>query len=629
MLLLHPRNTDTQVQNAAFMHDAFVSYSRRDTAFASRLEQMLEAYTPPKDLNLPRRHMDIFRDTDDFEAGDYYRNLEKHLAASRKLIVVCSPNSRASKYVNEEIERFITLRGRANVIPILLSGLPNNEAGAGQELEKAFPQALCQAVEVPLAAEYRGFDSANAKLDKGVYYGAWYSVLAALFDVGRGEIEQRDAKRRAQTRRMWTSGVATVMAVLSVLTVWALFERTQAIEQARTALSRQLAAQSSNLFGSNLQERSLLLALAANQIKPTLESTDSLFDSLKAHGYLKKYSGENGSYPTSVAFSPDGKTLAFGTKDMKIFLLDVATGAQRAVLTDHQSWVWSVAFSADGKTLASGSLDKTLILWDAATGRPIGQPLTGHQDAVKSVAFSPDGRMVASGSWDKTVMLWDVASHQPIGEPLRGHTDKVSGVAFSPDGKTVASGSWDKTVKLWDVASHQPTGSLLDEDNGGVLSIAFSSDGKTLASGNGDNTIVLWDLASRRPVGSPLERHNGSVLSIAFSPDGKTLASGSEDNTIILWDVANRFPRVVLTGHAGTQQGTDKGRVRSVAFNTDGKTLASAGSEHPVLLWRIDIDGLASQACTIVTRNLTREEWRMYIGDMLPYQPVCKYLPNQ
>jgi len=608
------------------MHDAFISYSRKDTAFASRLEQMLEAYTPPKDLNLPRRHMDIFRDTDDFEAGDYYRNLEKHLAASRKLIVVCSPDSRASKYVNEEIERFITLRGRANVIPILLSGLPNNEAGAGQELEKAFPQALCQAVEVPLAAEYRGFDAANAKLDKGVYYGAWYSVLAALFDVGRGEIEQRDAKRRAQTRRMWTSGVATVMAVLSVLTVWALFERTQAIEQARTALSRQLAAQSSNLFGSNLRERSLLLALAAYRIKPTLESVDSLFDSLKGHGYLKKYSGGNGSYLLSVAFSPDGKTLAFGTQDMKIFLLDAATGAQRAVLTDHHSWVWSVAFSPDGKTLVSGSSDKTLMLWDAATGRPIGQPLTGHEGEVKSVAFSPDGKTVASGSWDKTVMLWDVASHQPTGQPLRGHTDKVSGVAFSPDGKTVAS-CGDKTVILWDVAGHQPIGSPLDGHHSSVLSIAFSPDGKTLASGNEDNTITVWDVASRRPLGSPLRRHNGSVLSIAFSPDGKTLASGSEDNTIILWDMASRDPRVVLTGHAGTEQGPDKGRVRSVAFSADGETLASGGSEHPVLLWRIDDEDWPSRACTFATRNLTREEWRRYIGDALPYQPVCKYLP--
>src|SRR5262249_26885454 len=105
------------------------------------------------------------------------------------------------------------------------------------------------------------------------------------------------------------------------------------------------------------------------------------------------------------------------------------------------------------------------------------------------------------------------------------------------------------------------------------------------------------------------------------------LASGSEDNTIILWDVASRGPRVVLTGHAGTQQGPDKGRVRSVAFSPDGKTLASGGSEHPVLLWRIDIEDWPKHACSFATRNLTRDEWRTYIGDWLPYQPACKDLP--
>src|SRR6266567_198951 len=340
----------------AFTHDAFISYSRKDIVFVSRLEKTLEAYTPPKEVTRLRRHLDVFRDTNDFETGDYHGNLEKHLSASRKLIVVCSPNSRASKYVNEEIARFVASRGAGNVIPLLLSGLPNNEARVDQEHEKAFPPALCQAVEMPLAAEYRGFDSAKTGFDKGVYYGAWYSVLASLFEVTRGEIEQRDAKRRARIRRTWMSGVGMIIVVLSALTAWALIERKKAIEQARTALSRQLAAESSNLFGSNLRELPLLLAIAAHRIDPTVESRSSLFDSLAGHGYLEAYGAtDNGSHVLSVAFSPDGKTLAFGTRAAKIFLLEAASGTQRAVLSDHRSWVWGLAFSPDGKTLVSGS----------------------------------------------------------------------------------------------------------------------------------------------------------------------------------------------------------------------------------------------------------------------------------
>ena len=150
---------------------------------------------------------------------------------------------------------------------------------------------------------------------------------------------------------------------------------------------------------------------------------------------------------SSVAFSPDGKTLASGSGDNTIKLWDVATGRSIATLTGHSAWVVSVAFSPDGKTLASGSVDKTIKLWDVATRRSIAT-LTGHSDLVLSVAFSPDGKTLASGSWDNTIKLWDVATGASIAT-LTGHSRGVNSVAFSPDGKTLASGSDDKTIKIW------------------------------------------------------------------------------------------------------------------------------------------------------------------------------------
>ena len=144
-----------------FEHDVFISYSRHDRAFSELLEKTLEGYRPPSGLGLPARNLEIFRDESDFTGIDYYESIGKQLANSKKLIVLCSPHARASQYVNDEIQRFVQTRGVQNVIPLLVSGLPNNEAKLEQEGQRAFPQALMEAMEMPLAISYLGFNPAR------------------------------------------------------------------------------------------------------------------------------------------------------------------------------------------------------------------------------------------------------------------------------------------------------------------------------------------------------------------------------------------------------------------------------------------------------------------------------------
>ena len=164
----------------------------------------------------------------------------------------------------------------------------------------------------------------------------------------------------------------------------------------------------------------------------------------------------------SVAFSPDSKTLASGSDDNTIRLWSVDTGETKRILTGHAGefegvdngpssveGVKSVAFSPDGKTLASGGGDNVIHLWDVETGKSK-MTLIGHTHWVFSLAFSPDGKTLASGSVDSDIRLWDPHTGQHK-KTLTGHSAWIRSIAFSPDGKTLASGSDDGSVLLWKI----------------------------------------------------------------------------------------------------------------------------------------------------------------------------------
>ena len=114
----------------------------------------------------------------------------------------------------------------------------------------------------------------------------------------------------------------------------------------------------------------------------------------------------------------------------------------------HTVVVDSVAFSPDGKTLAGGTMEG-ICLWDTVTWK-LQRMLDKHALPVTSLAFSPDGRILAGRRGTK-IHLWDMPSRKHL-RTLTGHLDRVSDLAFSPDGNVLASGSRDATVLLWDVS---------------------------------------------------------------------------------------------------------------------------------------------------------------------------------
>ncbi|HEY5731646.1 MAG TPA: WD40 repeat domain-containing protein, partial [Anaerolineales bacterium] len=160
---------------------------------------------------------------------------------------------------------------------------------------------------------------------------------------------------------------------------------------------------------------------------------------------------------SSLSFNPsDGKTLVSGDRDT-IRMWDVTTGQpifnEPFVAGDDTFPITNVKFSPDGKSLIYGSFDEPAVLLNAATLQRIDRSFTEVEPYVFffSIVFSPDGAMLASIYDDKSIILWDVVTGQSIGPPLTGHTSFINSLAFSPDGQLLASGSNDNTIIIWDV----------------------------------------------------------------------------------------------------------------------------------------------------------------------------------
>ncbi len=277
----------------------------------------------------------------------------------------------------------------------------------------------------------------------------------------------------------------------------------------------------------------------------------------------------------SVAVSPDGKTLASGSKDREVKLWDLAGGREIVAFQGHSHWVISVAFSPDGGQLATASNDRTVRLWDAGSGKEI-YSMSAHRPWASAVAFSADGKTLASAGGDSVVRLWDVATGGEF-RMMAGHSMPVWSLAFSPDGSTLASASGDRTVRLWDAQNGWEIRSLRGHA-GPVMAAAFSPDGKTVISGSQDKTARLWEAATGREIRA-LAGHQHSVSAVAFSPDGQFAATAGADHTIRFWDAVNGKEIKSLIGHQGS--------VFSVAFTPDGRRLVSAGEDASIRIWGV------------------------------------------
>ncbi len=187
------------------------------------------------------------------------------------------------------------------------------------------------------------------------------------------------------------------------------------------------------------------------------------------------------------AFALDGKMLAAGGEDHTVHVWDVINNSLQHKFTtkEHTNYVWSLAFSPDGKKLASGSRDEKFRISNIEDAKTL-YLLGGHSWRVNSFAFSPDNKILASGSYE--LFLWDVESGTQIKHIKRHQRSIIWALAFSPDGNILLIGGGDG-LKMYDLHSER----ILTLDPGFTNILKLSTDGKTLVSGSASSGILIWD----------------------------------------------------------------------------------------------------------------------------------------
>lgn len=240
--------------------------------------------------------------------------------------------------------------------------------------------------------------------------------------------------------------------------------------------------------------------------------------------------------PSVMEFNAQGTQFAATVVDHTILSIwDTKTGKEIAQCKGHTKAITTVAFNPQGKTVATGSADHTARIWDIQTGKEL-KKLEGHTETINTLIYTHDGKKIMTGSDDRTVRTW----HSETGKLLQMITAfnwPIYKIAVNRQGNLLAVIALSPApgVQLFTLPSGEKLETLKDHTKF-IRAVAFSPDGTRLATGSDDTTIKVWSVETKK-ADLTLKGHTAPVIEVAFNPTGTTLYSSADDYTFRTWDI--------------------------------------------------------------------------------------------
>lgn len=621
-------------------YSAFISYSHAlDGTLAPTLQREIERFAKPW---FRMRMLRVFRDNANLSAQpDLWSAIENALSRSDWLILLASPEAARSEWVDKEVSWWLANRSPAHLLIVVTSGefVWDQERG---DIAKEASTALPPALHGALAAEPRWVDlrwlrdtahvdRSNPRLRECVA-----DIAATVREVPKDLLVGEHIRQHRRTMRLaWSASVTLVLLlVLSVIGFGvAVAQRDEAVNQARIATARQLAASAVANTDDRL-DLAQLLAVEAYRMEPGPQTRAALFQSVTASPHLVR-STPIGASVTTLATAPDTRVAVAGTDSGELLRWDLADNTTEDVAVGDTA-ISDVAVSGDGTRVIATDGTRTF-LWSPGNDKPVA---VGGPDVVQ-VAISPSGQLAATlAAEDTTSYADEVAATLSLvdtrtGEEIDRTTVKRWGDLTMDDDSILATndgGEWQRLstaglatadssiqppgkVPATDFfPSHSATGLyfgyLASQHVYAVDNLAYDygsdyltaampitqadsltiSDNGTYVAATGGGSLYATRLqhsSGDEELPAPVRLDGqGRTEAIAFLGDGPELVTAAE-GTLSLWDLDQPSP-LSARPRADLPSSSESGGIPRLSVSPDGMRVAVANDSA--------LDGVAGPA---------------------------------
>ncbi|MGC1392570.1 MAG: WD40 repeat domain-containing protein [Bacteroidales bacterium] len=330
----------------------------------------------------------------------------------------------------------------------------------------------------------------------------------------------------------------------------------------------------------------------------------------------KSFKGHNGDIK-SIAFVPGKNEFYTSGNDGKILKWSLEKNNQTLQVIYSGSDIMDVlSVSPDASWLACGG-SGSFIRMIPLKGNNIGYELAGHKGGIKSLIFSYDGKYLYSAALDGKVLKWDIAARTSVN--VATGSMEITSIDISSGGNYLAGISTDGNVVVWN--PEQNSDNFKIETTGkNIKVVKFNPENNLLAIGDANGNVELWDINLHKKL-SEVKAHTGRINDIKFNTSLKQMATAGEDKKLKIFNIKNPAdlsePPVTLTDNDGF--------VLVMQFSPDGQMIISgeSGGTNNLIIRPSHVDYLVHDICNLVSRNMTQEEWNVYVGKDIPLEKTC------